>query len=280
MTSTQKRYPELHDADWLRERYVRRRWGTQTIAAELGCAHQSVRAALRRHGIPIRSHAEATRGYLGVSGENTQRRFPELSDADWLRERYVERRLGSSAIADELGCAPHSVRMALRRHRIPIRSRGGRGGGRRGTKYPELRDADWLRDRYLEQGLLVTAIAAELGCSRTLVQNALVHHGIPRRGAGRPGLPSPNVQVSPDTIGGQLREARMKAGLTQEALVEASGVSSRQLVRIELGDAPANVDTLLALLKPLGLTIAIVPAGETSPEISPERGSSVSTGRN
>jgi hypothetical protein len=45
--------PELHDVDWLRERYVVEGLGTKRIARLLGCGRQSVMHALRRNGIPI-----------------------------------------------------------------------------------------------------------------------------------------------------------------------------------------------------------------------------------
>ena len=45
------RYRELHDQDWLRQRYELERRSTYTIAAELGCADATVSSALRRFGI-------------------------------------------------------------------------------------------------------------------------------------------------------------------------------------------------------------------------------------
>jgi hypothetical protein len=51
-------------------------------------------------------------------------RYPELADAAWLRERYVERDLSSGDIAAQLGCARPSVLQALARHGIPIRPQG------------------------------------------------------------------------------------------------------------------------------------------------------------
>jgi hypothetical protein len=45
------RYRELHDEDWLRQRYELERRSTYKIAAELGCDDATVSRALRRFGI-------------------------------------------------------------------------------------------------------------------------------------------------------------------------------------------------------------------------------------
>ncbi len=45
------RYRELHDEDWLRQRYELEGRSTYTIAAELGCDDATVFRALRRFGI-------------------------------------------------------------------------------------------------------------------------------------------------------------------------------------------------------------------------------------
>ena len=53
-------------------------------------------------------------------------RPPRLDDAAWLRARYVERGLSSYAIAAALGCDPATVRLALRRHGMPVKPPGSR----------------------------------------------------------------------------------------------------------------------------------------------------------
>ena len=56
--------------------------------------------------------------------------------------------------------------------------------------YPELRDADWLRARYVDEGLSQDQIAELLGfeCARATVGQWLRRHGIPARpiSAGAP----------------------------------------------------------------------------------------------
>ncbi len=47
--------------------------------------------------------------------------------------------------------------------------------------YPELNDAAWLRDQYLEQRRSTFHIAEIVGCDQTLVYRALRRHGVPTR---------------------------------------------------------------------------------------------------
>lgn len=49
-----RRFPELHDADWLRAAYIARDQTMAQIAEMLGCHEVSVRDALVRFGIPRR----------------------------------------------------------------------------------------------------------------------------------------------------------------------------------------------------------------------------------
>jgi predicted transcriptional regulator len=54
-------------------------------------------------------------------------------------------------------------------------------------RYEQLADRAWLRRRYIEQAIPVTAIAAEVGCSEATARHALAAAGIARqpRGAQR-----------------------------------------------------------------------------------------------
>lgn len=54
----------------------------------------------------------------------------------------------------------------------------------RGSRWPQLDDADWLRREYLLRGCTADEIAAELGCDPGTVRYALRRHGIPRRPSG------------------------------------------------------------------------------------------------
>jgi transposase-like protein len=63
------------------------------------------------------------------------------------------------------------------------------------VRVAELRDAAWLRARYVDEGRSLAQIAAELGCAKQLVHYWLRTHGIPARTqtrfAGTPALTNP-----------------------------------------------------------------------------------------
>src|SRR3954447_5689888 len=56
------------------------------------------------------------------------------------------------------------------------------------------------------------------------------------------------------TLGALLREHRLAAGLTQEALSERSGVSPRTIQEVEAGDVCPRRATALSLVDALGLS--------------------------
>ena len=61
---------------------------------------------------------------------------------------------------------------------------------------------------------------------------------------------------------GELIEARHKKGISQKRLEELSGVSQPVIARMERGTTNPQVNTLLKVLRPLGLTVKIVPVSE------------------
>jgi HTH-type transcriptional regulator / antitoxin HipB len=59
-------------------------------------------------------------------------------------------------------------------------------------------------------------------------------------------------------IGRRVREAREEAGLRQDELAFAAGVSTRLVHEIESGKPTMRLDGLLKVLQALGLTIEVV----------------------
>ena len=62
---------------------------------------------------------------------------------------------------------------------------------------------------------------------------------------------------------GELIEARRRQGISQKQLEELSGVSQPVIARMERGTTNPQVSTLMKVLRPLGLTIRIVPISES-----------------
>ncbi len=62
----------------------------------------------------------------------------------------------------------------------------------------------------------------------------------------------------------ELVKARKEQGISQRQLAEMSDVKQPQIARMERGDANPQLETLLKVLAPLGMTLAIVPMRRTA----------------
>lgn len=60
-------------------------------------------------------------------------------------------------------------------------------------------------------------------------------------------------------IVGEILEARKKAGLTQSELEDLSGIKQSFIARFENNRMDPQLTTVLKLLRPLGLTLDVVP---------------------
>ncbi|SKZ91751.1 helix-turn-helix transcriptional regulator [Gordonia sp. w5E2] len=67
-----------------------------------------------------------------------------------------------------------------------------------------------------------------------------------------------------DAVGDAIRRARVGAGLTQQQLADASGVSRPAIARIETGEASTQVDRLWDLAEALGTTPSAILADAES----------------
>lgn len=65
--------------------------------------------------------------------------------------------------------------------------------------------------------------------------------------------------VTAAELGRAVRDARTRAGLTQEQLCEAAQVSRRWLVRLEQGHRSAELSKVIDVLRALDLDLAVVP---------------------
>lgn len=71
------------------------------------------------------------------------------------------------------------------------------------------------------------------------------------------------IQLKID-LAGKLIEAREQKGISQRRLAEMSGLKQPAIARLEKMETTPQIDTLLKVLKPLGYTLAIVPAEQRS----------------
>jgi DNA-binding phage protein len=86
-----------------------------------------------------------------------------------------------------------------------------------------LDDADWLRDRYVNDAASISQITADLGVSRSTVERALRHAGIRRRLRG----PLPPGGIDPDW----LRDAYVVGRVPVVDIAEQARVSRMTVLR-------------------------------------------------
>lgn len=100
-------------------------------------------------------------------------------DAETLTEMYVEEGMTQKEIADEFDCSRAAIGKWMRRNNIPTRE-----GGNPPEKTP-WRDAELLREWYVEKGLSQREIAEAWGCSQKNIYKWLHRHGIETRPPSR-----------------------------------------------------------------------------------------------
>ena len=110
-----------------------------------------------------------------------QPRYPELSDAAWLEDKYLVEQLSSYEIAKILGCHSDSVIRALRRNHVTVRDNVSARHlvPLKSHRYPLLNDREWLYEHYIEHGLSTIQLA-ELAGAKTCnsARQALMRFGI------------------------------------------------------------------------------------------------------
>ena len=99
--------------------------------------------------------------------------YKQLQDKQWLRERYVEKRMTLQEIADVIGCNKTTVQRALKRNGIARRKHT--------SKFYLLNDKDWLYDAYVTQRRSLNDIASEAGSTPGNVGSHLQALDIRRR---------------------------------------------------------------------------------------------------
>jgi transposase-like protein len=92
---------------------------------------------------------------------------PRYRDAEWLREQYVEKKWSTYDIAEECDCANSTVRKWMDKHNIGRRRDGPQ------VEFERLRDEEWVREQYVENGKTIADIAEICGCTDAAVSKSL-----------------------------------------------------------------------------------------------------------
>lgn len=157
----------LKNPEWLREQYWEHKRTLAEIAADLNVSDVAVMENMEKHGIERR---DTTSSEVQSDGD-----IEPLKDPEWLAEQYIENELNAGEIADLLGVSKTPVLRYMHRHGIEPRSISEINS--KGNVDP-LRDADWLRQQYIEKELSQYEIAELLGISAVTVANWMDRHGI------------------------------------------------------------------------------------------------------
>jgi IS30 family transposase len=150
------------DRDVLHRLYVVDGLTQRQVAVKLGVSHSTIEKELKRHEIHFR---------------HTPKRLSFTLDRDLLHCLYIDEHRTSDEIAATLGICKSTVHNYLRRYGIEIRNGGG--------KQPHPFDRDLLLKLYVTEGLTLAGVAAKLGVTSTMINNALKRNNIKRRPKGR-----------------------------------------------------------------------------------------------
>jgi len=162
----------LKDPEWLEEQYWDREKTLAEIGSELGVTDVAVLSWMMRHGIERR---DTTASEVQAEGD-----VEPLKNPEWLREQYAEKGLSAGEIGEKLGVSKTPVLKYMEEHGIKPRSIAERNS--KGDVTP-LRDAEWLREQYVEQELSQYEVADKLGVADVTVGNWMDRHGIDPRPA-------------------------------------------------------------------------------------------------
>lgn len=114
---------------WFARRYLRQHRTLAEMAAELGKPLGTIHRAMERYAIPRRNAAQSRI----LRGTTSRRRFFQLDDAPWLRERYLAHLMSVAEIGLEIGCSSATVQRALVALGVPRRVPGQLRPGRKRT---------------------------------------------------------------------------------------------------------------------------------------------------
>lgn len=119
-----------------------------------------------------------------------QQTKPKYQDEKWLREQYVDKKLGSSKIAEKCEGSRQTVLYWLEKFNIPRRGRIEAVKLRKGkpnkTGEFKYKDRDWLFEQYWVKNKSTREIANSCEAnSNSEILNEMKRHNIPRRDIGK-----------------------------------------------------------------------------------------------
>lgn len=163
--ASSKRY---HDEDWLRQQYTSEQRSMGEIGEMCGVSSGTIHNWIEKFGIQSRTRSEAR-----TDGDVTK-----LHNKDWLEREYVENLKPATEIADSCGVTPDTVYSWLRKHGMEVRTTSESACG---EALEKLNDADWLREKYINEGHGIKAIGDQLDVAGKTVYQRLMKYDIQTR---------------------------------------------------------------------------------------------------
>ena len=100
-------------------------------------------------------------------------------DLEWLKQKYLDEKLSTVKIAKLVKVSPSVIESRLTRAGIKLRTCSEAASiRRRKSKYPQLNDISFLRQKYEVEKLSTNEIAKEVGCSAPVLLKTLKKFGI------------------------------------------------------------------------------------------------------
>jgi transposase len=163
----------VRNEGWLISKYKFERLSIEEIADEADVNHKTVRRWMEKFGIERRDPGEWEMPNWSRIDESNP-----IRDEEWFRKKHHEEMLSTYEIADEAGVSRTSVYNYADKHGIELRD----SFGTVISKDNPIRDPDWIREKYVEEGLKTSEIAELADVNRSTAENWMDRFGIERRG--------------------------------------------------------------------------------------------------
>ena len=147
----------------------------------------------------------------------------ELSEKAWhdaklVRDLYKHEGMSAEEIGNKLGCSDMAVLGTLHRADVDVK----KGPS---PEHPELKNREWLHEKYVEEGESALEISEELGCHPKTVYRRMEECGISRRPSSRE--QTPDLLESPT----QLREEYHTDGVRAKDIADRIGCAKSTVLR-------------------------------------------------
>jgi transposase len=192
-------FPKLHDEESARGLYEEH-GSVNNVAEALGCSDTTAYRWLKTHGV-VDEHEGPI--YDELTGDALH---------SWAEEGYK-----AVDIAEEVGCSVATVHHHAEKHGLKDELRSHR------ATPDELKDEEWLRQRYKNEGMSTGGIAELVDRGRATISYWLRKHDIETRGRG---ASTENMKhQDPDWLEEQLREK----GKSYSEVAEETGVTQNTI---------------------------------------------------